>query len=82
MDVQTVLAWAARLACPLAIGAMLWLMLRQTGSTSAPSTERHLADLQQHHAAVEHQIQVLEARADPSVPEGHPPVPDAQQSTR
>ena len=82
MDVQTVLVWAARLACPLAIGAMLWLMLRQTSSTPAPSTERHLAALQRRQVTVEHQIQALEARADPSVPEGHPPLPDAQQSTR
>lgn len=82
MDVQTVLVWAARLACPLAIGAMLWLMLRQTGSPPEPSSERHLADLQQHHAAMEHQIEALEARVDPSVAEGHPPVSDAPQSTR
>jgi len=70
MDAQTLLLWAARLACPLAIGAMLWFMLRQTSPGPDQSPARHLADLQRRHAAVEHEIKGLEVPVDQNMTGG------------
>ena len=76
MDAQTLLLWAARLACPLAIGAMLWFMLRQTSAGPDQSPGRHLADLHRRRAVVEHQIQVLEVPAGQGVTVGNPASPE------
>lgn len=70
MDIQTILLWAARLACPLAMGAMVWWFLRETneGETSGQPPAQRLDALQQRRAALEAEIRALEARTDESAP--------------
>ena len=73
MDVQTLLLWAARLACPLTIGAMLWFMLRQSNTAPEPRAKQRLAELQRHRAAVDHEIEVVEAQVDQGATGGRQP---------
>ena len=76
MDAQTLLLWAARLACPLAIGAMLWFMLRKPSVASDQPAELQLADLHRRRDAVERQIQTLEEPAGQGVTAGNPTSPE------
>lgn len=70
MDWQTILLWAARLACPIAMGVMMWLFLRQSQETppvgQAPTP--HLSALQKRRAALDAEITVLEAQTSKSAP--------------
>lgn len=77
MDAQTLLLWAARLACPLAIGVMLWFMLRQTSAAPDQPAEQRLTNLQRRRDAVERQIQGLEEQAGEGVTAGNPTSPEA-----
>lgn len=77
MDSQTLLLWTARLACPLAMGVMLWFMLRKPSSAPDPSAEMQVAALQRRRAAVEHDIQALEEQAGQGVTVGNPTSPEA-----
>jgi hypothetical protein len=65
MELQPVLYWAARLACPIALAVMLWLLLRsgQPAATPEPPAEQRLAELDTRLAALDLEIQALEARA-------------------
>lgn len=70
MDWQTIVLWAARLACPIAMGVMIWWFLRQ--SNEAPSTDptavQQLNALQKRRAALDVEIAALEVQASESVP--------------
>ncbi len=72
MELQTVLFWGARLACPLAMAVMLWLLSRsgQPAGALEPPVGQGLADLKQRRAALAQEIQALEAQASEEVPAG------------
>ena len=72
MELQTVVLWAARLACPVALGVMLWLLSRSGQPTAAPETPvtEGPADLKQRHAALTLEIQALEAQVGGEAPAG------------
>ncbi len=61
MDLQTILLWAARLACPIAMGVMIWWFLRQSQETSptGQAPTHHLSALQKRRAALDAEIQAL-----------------------
>ena len=63
MDVQTVLMWAARLACPLALGVMVWLLLRQSRATADQAPAQPAATLEERRAVLDAEIVALEAHA-------------------
>jgi hypothetical protein len=63
MDLQTLALWAARLACPIAMGLMVWWFLRQSGEAPEPSPTQQLALLQKRQAALDEEIVALEAQA-------------------
>lgn len=62
MDWQTILLWAARLACPLAIGLIAWWLLRQPKETPTQTPTQQLSALHKHQAALEAEIKALEVR--------------------
>lgn len=72
MDLQTILLWATRLACPIAMGVMMWWFLRQSQET--PSVEqaptRHLNTLQKRQAALDAEIRALESETGQESPAG------------
>jgi hypothetical protein len=70
MDLQTILLWAARLACPIAMGVMMWWFLRQSQETpsAGPAPTPHLSALQKRQAALDAEITVLETQTGQSAP--------------
>lgn len=63
MDLNTLLLTLAFLACPLAMGGMIWMMSKQMGSESShsPSGEPLQADPAERLAALRRKRQALEA---------------------
>jgi hypothetical protein len=73
MDVQTLFLWVARLACPLAIGVMMWLLFRQSNEAPEEPRGQRLRALHDHRAALEAEIEVLESQTGESaLPEANP----------
>jgi len=70
MDLQTILLWAARLACPIAMGVMMWLFLRQSQETppAGPAPTPHLSALQKRRAALDAEIKALESKTGQESP--------------
>lgn len=70
MDLQTLLLWVARLACPLVLGLMVWWFLCQSGDAprKRPSPSQRLSVLKQRQAALEAEIAALEITANGPTP--------------
>lgn len=82
MDAQTLLVWAARLACPVALGSMLWLILRQTKAEAEPSSDRRMIELHSQHAVVEAEIEALEANTYDGSLMRQAKLPEAENATQ
>jgi hypothetical protein len=69
MELQTLLLWTARLACPIAMGLMVWWFLRQSGEAQEPSPTptQDLVTLQKRRAALDAEIRALESETDQPV---------------
>ena len=63
MEIQSLLFWGARLACPIALVGMLWLLLRQSSTASKVPDELRLDELHQRRTALELELQALETQA-------------------
>ena len=70
MDLQTVVLWVARPACPLAMGLMVWLFLRQSNEapSTGPTSAQPLSALQKRRAALDAEIAALEVQTSESAP--------------
>lgn len=68
MNVQSVILWAARLACPLAFGLIAWWLFRQPGEAQQQLPAQRLRALQRRRATLEAEIDMLEAHSSESAP--------------
>lgn len=84
MELQTVLVWGARLACPIALAVSLWLLARsgQPAAAPKPPAEPRLVGLKQRRAALTLEIQALEAQAIKGAPAPRDEGPAAQRTLK
>jgi hypothetical protein len=80
MNLQTLILWTARLACPLAMGLMIWWMLRgnhqEQKSAQTPGQPVHA--LHQRQSALDAEIHALEAKLAGKETMAQIPAPDTE----